>query len=86
MTWSNMNGAPSTTMLTPLSRKPAMRASLTVEVTMVLPASSSSPKSSSSCTGATITDAFWIAFFSTKPVHSLTGAEDITPEGAQSRT
>ena len=67
----NSTGAPSITMCTPLSLSCAMRSSLTVEVMMVLPASSSRPNSSSSCAAATITVAFCMALRSTKRVHSL---------------
>ena len=74
------------TMWTPLSLNCAIRLSLTVDVMMVLPASSSAPKSSSSCTGATTTVASRSARRSTKFVHSLTGADAIRRSGVQSST
>ena len=86
ITWSKRSGEPSTTIATPLSLSFAMRSSLTVEVTMVLPARSSRSKSSRSCTGATTTVAPWIALRSRKRVHSFTGSDDITPGSVQSST
>ena len=58
-------GAASMTRATPLSRSCARRCSLTVVVTMVLPASSCRPRASSSCAAATTTWACATAWRST---------------------
>ncbi len=86
MTWPPITGAPSITSCTPFLPKAARRCALTVEVTMVLPASSSSPKPSSSCTGATTTLALRSAWRSTCSDHCASSAGGASRDGTQSAT